>query len=136
MLPRLAADAVLLAHLAFVLFAVPGALLVLRWRRVALLQLPAAAWAFYIELSGRLCPLTGLENRLRAAAGEAGYAGGFVEHYLLPVLYPAALAREVQIGLALMVVATNLAVYGWLLLTIRRELSASGRGAPARQAAH
>ena len=134
MLIRLAADAVLLVHLAFVLFAVLGALLALRWRRIALLQLPAAVWAFYIEVSGRLCPLTGLENRLRAAAGEAGYAGGFVEHYLVPVLYPDGLTRDVQFWLALIVVAVNLAVYGWLGRIVWRELSASGRDAPVRRA--
>ena len=96
--------------------------------------MPAAAWAFYIEVSGRLCPLTSLENQLRAAAGEAGYAGGFVEHYLLPVLYPDALTRSVQVWLALIVVAGNLAVYGWLGRIMGRERSASGRDAPVRQA--
>ena len=134
MLFRLAADAVLLVHLGFVVFAVLGALLVLRWRWLALAQLPAAAWACYIEVSGRLCPLTGWENRLRTAAGEVGYAGGFVEHYVLPVLYPAALTRDTQFALALVVVAVNLAVYGWLLITLRRPLSASGRDAPAHRA--
>ncbi len=135
MLLRLAADAVLLVHTGFVLFAVLGALLVLRWRWLALAQLPAAAWGFYIEISGRLCPLTGWENRLRTAAGEAGYAGGFIEHYMLPVLYPAALTRDIQYALALVVVTINLAVYGWLLYTIRRALNASGRAAPVRRAA-
>ena len=134
MLLRLAADAVLIVHLAFVLFAVLGALFALRWRWIALAQLPAAAWAFYIEASGGFCPLTGLENRLRAAAGQAGYSGGFVEHYLVPVLYPAALTRDLQIWLALIVVAANAAVYGWLLRTLWRELSASGRDAPVRRA--
>ena len=134
MVLRLAADAVLLVHLAFVVFAVLGALLALRWRWMALLQLPAAGWAFGIEMSGRICPLTVLENRLRAAAGEAGYSGGFVEHYVLPVLYPAALTRDIQFALALVVVAANLAVYGWLLMNLRRPLSASGRDAPAHRA--
>ena len=131
---RLAADAVLLVHLAFVVFAVLGALLALRWRWMALMQLPAAGWAFGIEMSGRICPLTVLENRLRAAAGEAGYAGGFVEHYVLPVLYPAALTRDVQFVLALGVVAVNAAIYGWLLFIAWRGLSASGRGAPSHRA--
>lgn len=117
---RLAADGVLLLHLAFVVFALLGGLLVLRWPWLATLHLPAAAWATFIELSGRLCPLTGLENSLRERAGDAGYAGGFVEHYLLPVLYPAGLTREVQLALAGVVVAVNAAVYVAVIWRRRR----------------
>ncbi|ATE59218.1 DUF2784 domain-containing protein [Thauera sinica] len=112
---RLAADAVLLLHLAFILFVLLGGLLALRWRRAPLVHLPAAAWGIYIELSGGICPLTPLENRLRAAAGQAGYEGGFVEHYLLALIYPAGLTHEIQFVLAAVVVGVNLAVYALVL---------------------
>ncbi|CAH1747663.1 putative membrane protein [Thauera humireducens] len=115
MLFRLAADAVLLLHLGFIIFVLLGGLLALRWRRVPLLHLPAAAWGVYIELSGGLCPLTPLENRLRALAGQAGFEGGFIEHYLLPLIYPAGLTRDTQFVLAGVVVIVNLLAYGFVL---------------------
>jgi hypothetical protein len=118
---RLLADAVVLFHLAFVAFAVAGGLLVLRWRWVALLHLPALAWAAFVEFTGRICPLTPLENTLRAAAGEAGYAGGFVEHYLLPMLYPADLTRELQWTLGTGLVLFNVAVYAAVCWQARRR---------------
>ncbi|GAB3768525.1 DUF2784 domain-containing protein [Ramlibacter monticola] len=118
---RVLADAVVLLHLAFVVFAVAGGLLALRWRWVALLHLPALAWAAFVEFSGRTCPLTPLENALRAAGGEAGYEGGFVEHYLLPVLYPADLTRGLQWALGTGLVVFNLAVYAAVVWQARRH---------------
>ncbi|WP_341649044.1 DUF2784 domain-containing protein [Thauera humireducens] len=115
MLFRLAADAVLLLHLGFIVFVLLGGLLALRWRRVPLLHLPAAAWGVYIELSGGLCPLTPLENRLRVLAGQVGFEGGFIEHYLLPLIYPAGLTRDTQFVLAGVVVIVNLLAYGFVL---------------------
>ena len=112
--------AVVLLHLAFVAFAVAGGLLALRWRWVPLLHLPALAWAAYVEFTGRICPLTPLENALRAAGGAAGYEGGFVEHYLLPVLYPAQLTRSLQWGLGTGLVVFNLTVYAAVLWRARR----------------
>lgn len=116
---RLAADAVVVAHGAFILFAVLGGLLALRRRWLALLHLPAVAWALFIEATGRVCPLTPLEISLRVAAGDAGYDGGFVEHYLIPIIYPAGLTRGVQFILAAFVLAVNLAVYA---VVLRRSL--------------
>lgn len=107
----LLADLVVLLHLAFVVFVVFGGLLV-RWRHwMAWLHVPAAVWGVYIEFSGRICPLTPLENRLRVLAGDATYSGDFVERYLLPVLYPPGLRREVQIALGLVALAVNAYVY-------------------------
>jgi hypothetical protein len=120
MLYRLAADAVLLIHLAFILFAVLGALLALRWPRVLCLQLPAFLWAAFVMATGRICPLTPLENQLRQQAGEAGYASGFIEHYLLAAIYPEGLTRSVQIGLGVAVLVINGAAYLWLLRRRRR----------------
>jgi len=127
MLSRLAADAVLLLHLFFILFALFGGLLGLRWRWAALLHLPAVGWAAYVELAGRLCPLTGLENSLRRVAGDSGYSESFVEHYLLGVIYPDGLTREIELGLGIFVLVLNLAIYGWLIWRwrARRERVAS-----------
>jgi hypothetical protein len=100
---------------------VAGGLLTLRWRWLPLVHLTALAWAAWVEFSGRICPLTPLENALRAAGGEAGYSGGFVEHYLLPVLYPAALTRELQWTLGLGLLAFNAAVYAAVWMRFRRR---------------
>lgn len=121
MIYRVAADAVVLVHLAFVLYVALGGLLVLRWPRTAWLHIPCAVWGVWIEWSGGICPLTPLENTLRARGGEAGYPGGFVEHYLIPVLYPIGLTSHLQIVLGALVVAFNILVYGWLWRTRRRR---------------
>lgn len=113
---RLAADSVLLLHLAFIVFALFGALLAARWRWMPLLHLPAAAWGFFVEFTGRICPLTFLENELRIRAGQSGYAESFIEHYLFNVIYPPGLTREIQFGLAAVVLVVNFAIYAWLVL--------------------
>jgi hypothetical protein len=111
MIYRLLADSVLVLHLGFILFAVLGGALALWRRRVAWLHLPAAAWAALVTLFGWTCPLTPLEVRLRLLGGQAGYDGGFIEHYLTSLIYPAGLTRGVQVLLAVAVVAVNVAVY-------------------------
>ena len=127
----LAADLVVLLHFAFILFVVLGGLLVLRWPKLAWLHLPAAAWGVAIELRGGICPLTPLENALRRAAGEAGYGGGFIEHYLLPIIYPAALTRDIQLLLGLAVLLLNLAVYAWVVRHRWRTRTPPGGGRPS-----
>ncbi len=107
----LLADAVLLLHLGFILFVVCGGFLVWRHARLAWLHLPAAVWGALIEFGGWTCPLTPLENRLRLLGGGEGYMESFVAHYLIPLIYPATLTRELQIGLGLGVVAINLVAY-------------------------
>jgi hypothetical protein len=109
-----------------VLFVVLGGLLVLRWPWVAFLHLPAAAWGALIEFGGWVCPLTPLEQSLRRSAGDAGYSGGFIEHYILPLLYPSALTRQIQVLLGVLVLAINLAVYGLLLWRRGRKLVSPG----------
>lgn len=118
MIYRALADVTAALHLAFVLFVVLGGLLVLRRPKLAWLHVPAALWGVWIEWSGGLCPLTPLENWLRARGAEPGYGGGFVEHYLLPVLYPGELTRELQWLLGALVLASNAALY---LLVLRRR---------------
>src|SRR5260370_41868026 len=115
---RAAADAILVAHFAFVLFVVLGALLVLRWPRLAWLHVPALVWAAFIEFSGWICPLTPLEVALRHQAGEAGYAGGFIDHYVVSLLYPEALTRDTQTMLGAVLVVINAAIY---IVALRRR---------------
>jgi hypothetical protein len=112
---RILADAVLVLHLAFIAFVMLGGLLVLRAPRLAWLHLPAVAWGAGIAFLGGICPLTPLENRLRALGGEGGYGGGFIEQYLTALIYPSGLTRGVQAALGALVVAVNLAVYLRLL---------------------
>ena len=116
---RILADLVVGLHALFVVFVVAGGLLALRWPWVAAAHLPAAVWGALIEFRGWVCPLTPLEKSLRAAAGEAGYQGGFIEHYLLPAMYPAGLSRGVQLVLGLLVIGVNVLVYGVVLLRHR-----------------
>ena len=116
----LLADAVLVFHGLFIAWAALGALAVCRWPRLAMVHLPALAWAVWIESSGRICPLTPLENSLRRAAGESGYSGGFIEHYLGRIIYPAGLTREAQWTVAGALLLFNAAVYG-LLVARRRD---------------
>jgi hypothetical protein len=121
---RLGADAVLLLHLAFIIFVLLGGLLVAWKRGFLLLHLPAIAWGLFVELSGRPCPLTHWENLLRRLAGSAGYEAGFIEHYLLPLIYPAWLSVPVQYLLAAIVVVVNALIYGGLVWR-RRQRSAA-----------
>lgn len=121
MLHRLAADAVLILHLGFLVFVLLGGLLVAWKHRLLWLHLPAVAWGIFVELTGSLCPLTAWENQLRRLAGGAGYETSFVEQYLLPLIYPAWLSVPVQFLLAAVVVLANLVIYGWLIARWRRK---------------
>lgn len=116
----LLAGAVVLVHLSFVVFVATGALLALRWRAVPWIHVPAVAWAAYVELSGGICPLTPLENSLRAKAGLGYYSGDFVARYLFPLLYPEGLTREAQVTIGIAVLTVNLVFYGWVARRLRR----------------
>jgi hypothetical protein len=115
------ADAVVVVHLLFVVFVMAGGFLLARWPGLAWLHLPAAAWGALIEFTGGICPLTPLENRLRAQGGESAYSGGFVEHYLLPILYPENLTLPVQMVLGGVVVGVNLLAYALAYRAWRRK---------------
>jgi len=125
----LLADLVLVAHLAFVGFVVFGGFLVLRWRRLAWIQVPVALWGAAIVVTGFTCPLTPLENRLQQLGGRAGYQGGFIEHYITAVIYPAGLTRQTQIVLGTAVLALNLIVYWRVLALSRRQRAGVARRA-------
>jgi hypothetical protein len=115
MTDRLLADLTLLLHLAFVLFVLLGGALVLwRWR-LAWLHLPALLWGILVELTGWICPLTYLEHHWRRQAGLAGYEGGFIEHYLVPLIYPPGLSRAGQVTIGVALILVNLGLYAWAL---------------------
>lgn len=116
MIYRVAADFVLITHFAFILLVVAGGLLVFRYAWFVWIHIPAACWGAFVELSGRLCPLTTLENFLRVRAGQEGYANSFVEQYILPVIYPAGLTRNIQLVLAGLVIAVNVIIYATIVL--------------------
>lgn len=112
---RLAADLILVLHLGFIVFVVFGGLLVLLRRWIGYVHIPAAVWGAFIEISGRVCPLTTWENSLLRGAGQSGYAESFVEHYLVPIIYPSGLTRGIQFAIAGFVIVANVVIYGWLL---------------------
>jgi hypothetical protein len=119
------ATLVVVGHFTFLLFVMFGGLFVVRWPRAIWLHLPCFAWGAWIEVSGRICPLTPLENRLRRAAGGSEYAGSFIEHYILPVMYPSGLTRSVQLVLAVGLVVLNVAIYGWVMRRRRKSAGAA-----------
>ena len=118
---RMAADALVVIHLGFILFVMLGGLLLLRWPSLIWLHVPAVAWGVIVECLHLGCPLTPWENQLRRMAGQAGYEGGFIEHYLLALIYPAGLTPAIQLWLGAIVVLVNAAVYAWLIGRWRRK---------------
>lgn len=108
---RIAADGLVLFHLLFIIFVLCGGLLALKWRALIWLHLPAAVWGVMVEIFQWMCPLTQWENYLRMAAGQSGYGNGFIEHYLIPLIYPAGLTHAIQIGLGTLVLTINVLVY-------------------------
>jgi hypothetical protein len=121
MIYRGLADLILLLHFGFIVFAVLGGMLALRWVWTPYLHLPVVAWGVFIELTGRVCPLTPLELSLRRTGGQAGYEGGFIEHYITPVIYPDGLTQSVQLGLAAALVVVNVVIYSWVWRRWRRR---------------
>ncbi len=107
----LLADAVVVIHLSFVAFVILGGFLLRRWPRLVYAHVPVAVWGVLIEFAGWICPLTPLENSLRHRGGQAGYEGGFVDNYILPVLYPVGLTRNIQYALGIFVLVINLVAY-------------------------
>lgn len=124
----LLADAVALVHIFFVLFVLFGSVFVLRWPRALWVHAPALVWGLIVEFTGMPCPLTPLENRLRLLGGQAGYNEDFLSHWLMTVLYPASLTRELQIALGASLLFLNIGLYGWI---IRRRLARSGKLSPS-----
>lgn len=129
MIYRVLAELILVFHFGFILFALIGGFLVIRWRKVIFAHLPTVAWGIYIEVSGGICPLTPWENRLRRQAGDAGYEGGFIEHYITSIIYPDGLTHSMQLMLAGILLGTNVVAYALVWRSHRR------RSRPAREAA-
>lgn len=124
MLAKVSADLIVAVHFAFIVFVVLGGFLVLKWKKVAILHIPCVLWGALIEFSGWICPLTPLERYFREAAGGKAYSGGFIDHYIMPLIYPTGLTRGMQISLGIIVVVVNLLVYG-LVIFRRKNGSAS-----------
>ena len=120
MLTSLTADLLVILHLSFILFVLFGGFLILKWHRIIWIHLPAVIWGALIELVGWYCPLTPLEQSLRQAAGEGGYSGGFVEHYIVPPIYPVGLTRDVQILFGCIVIGVNVVAYTLVIKRRRR----------------
>jgi len=120
---QILADLVVLIHFAFIVFVMAGGFLALKWRFVRWIHLPAVLWAVFIEFAGWICPLTPLENRLRAVSGGNAYSSDFVEHYVVSLIYPDALTRVTQILLGILVILVNLGIYAYLW---RRNRGLSG----------
>jgi len=121
MLDRTLADAVVVFHVLFIAFAVCGGVLLLRWRWLVWLPLPAVAWATLVEVMSWPCPLTPLENFFRRRGGDAGYPGGFVEHYIMPVLYPDGLTDRIQLVIGCFVFTVNVLAYAIVIARWRRQ---------------
>ncbi len=120
MLSKLLADLTLILHLVFILFALFGGLLVLCRRWMFWIHLPVLLWASLVNLAGWTCPLTPIENALRSLAGQAGYSGGFVEHYIMPLVYPAIMSRDIEIISGFLVLVWNGLVYAFVMFRRRR----------------
>ncbi len=116
MVADLAADIIVLVHLGFILFVALGGILVVKWRKVAFLHLPCALWGVLIAFGGWICPLTPLEMHFRQLAGQTGYDGGFIDHYVMPLVYPAGLTRGMQIAFGVTILTVNLLVYALMLV--------------------
>ncbi|GAB4486155.1 MAG: DUF2784 domain-containing protein [Thermodesulfovibrionales bacterium] len=125
MLSRILADLVLCLHFGFILFVLFGGLLVLYRRSAAWVHVPAVLWSSVVNLASWICPLTPIENRFRSLAGQAGYTGGFIEHYISNLVYPGGMTREIELLAGVSVVLWNLAVYAFVIIRSRRTLPSS-----------
>lgn len=114
MIYRIAADLVVLIHFGFILFVVVGGFLVFKWSKASFFHIPAVIWGILVEFTGGICPLTPLENKFRLAGGEAGFKGGFIEKYIIFIIYPEELTRGIQILLGFVVIVINISIYGYL----------------------
>ena len=126
MLAGVLADAVLVVHGLFIVWVALGAVAVWRWPKLALLHLPALVWGVWIEVSGGICPLTPLENSLRRSAGQTGYSGGFIDHYVGGAIYPDGLTRHTQWVIAGVLLTINVVLYGLMMVRVRRSVSRGG----------
>ena len=125
---KLAADLVVMIHLGFIGFVLLGGLLALKWRWVLLVHLPAVLWGVLLEFRGWICPLTPLEQQLRQSAGMSGYTGGFIDHYILPIIYPEGLTHELQMVFGGIVIIINTAVYGCIVMKLMQRKKAGMQG--------
>ena len=112
---QIAADLLVLTHLGFIVFVIVGGVMAMKWSWLMFLHIPAAVWGVLVVMNGWICPLTPWENQLRNLAGQEGYSSGFIEHYIIPLIYPSGLTRDMQIILGLFILTINLFVYGFII---------------------
>ena len=108
---RIAADGLVVIHLVFILFVIMGGLMLFRWPWMIWIHVPTAVWGGLVELFGAPCPLTPLENHLRQAGHAEAYSGGFIDHYIMPIVYPPGLTRQTQVVLGVLILVINFAIY-------------------------
>lgn len=117
----LAADLLIIVHLGFIGFVMLGGFMLLKWRWLIFVHLPAVLWGVLLEFQGWICPLTPLEQALRRMSGQHGYTGGFIQHYILPVIYPPALNEDIQLILGVLLILINVIIYLWVFLKPDRK---------------
>ena len=120
MFEKIIADFLVIIHLTFICFVVFGGILVMHRKWIAIIHLPAVAWGTLIEFQGWICPLTPMEQHFRHLAGQSGYSGGFIDHYLIPIIYPSGLTRPIQMAIGFFVIAINLTIYGRWVYQLRK----------------
>lgn len=120
MLFHVAADLLVVFHFLFVIFVLFGGLLILKWRFIMWLHIPAVVWGVVVEWMGWICPLTPWEWSLREKAGQLGYSGSFIDYYIIPIIYPEGLTRELQVSIGIFVILINLIVYGFIFYKFKR----------------
>lgn len=121
MLFALGADLLVIIHLGFIVFVVLGGLMLIKWPWLIFIHFPAALWAVLLEFQGWICPLTPMEQTLRRMAGQQGYSGGFIQHYIVPVIYPASLEENIQFILGVLLIVINVIIYLWVIRSLFRE---------------
>ena len=118
---ELAADIILIIHFAFILFVIFGALLFFVTTKIIFIHLPALIWGLYIELTHSICPLTYLENWLLQKANLTTYSEGFIQYYLVPIVYPTNLTKDIQIYLGIGLIVINIVIYAFIFGKMKKN---------------
>ena len=119
---ELAANLTLIIHFAFILFVIFGALLFFITKKIIFIHIPAFIWGLYIELTNSICPLTYLENWLLNKANLTTYSEGFIQNYLVPIVYPVSLTQDLQIYLGITLIVINIIIYGFIFDKLKKRI--------------
>ena len=118
---ELAANLTLIIHFAFILFVIFGALLFFITTKIIFIHIPAFIWGSYIELTHSICPLTYLENWFLHKANLTTYSEGFIQNYLMPIVYPASLTKDLQIYLGIALILINIVIYAFIFNILKKN---------------